>query len=163
LYASTPQTKKFLALTLGNETYAIDLSCIQEIKSAKPKIPITKISGAPPHILGIMTLTDKVITVVDLRIYYHLQTQDYADFDVLVIINIKGKYFAIIVDAVLDIVELMSENIKSAPDFTTIIHRDYIEGIGTSNELVLVIVNMEKLIYNEELQIAKHIPDTSQS
>jgi len=155
-YKSSFQGVKFLVFKLGAEEYAIDILHVQEIKSAKSITQITKIPGSPPHIIGVITLHETVIPLIDLRILNHT-LKDEKNFNVVMILNIHNKQVGIVVDAVIDIIELISEQIKPAPDFVSIIKKEYITGIANINEDMIMIIDVKKLLLSEELQLALHI------
>lgn len=150
--------KKFLTFFLSEEEYGIDILNVQEIKNVKHNlITITKIANAPPHIKGFIYLHDRIIPIVDLRLFYNLKSVEYEKIDVIIILNVSQKNIGIAVDAVSEIVELTPGEIKHPPEFIPIIKQDYIQGIGTIKEKLLIILDIEKLILSKELQVVEQI------
>lgn len=149
-------TEKFLTFLLANQLYAINLKDIQEIKGSKEKIALTNILNAPPHMRGLLTLHEKIIPVIDLRILYEIEHASSYEFDVLLIVNINERSVAIAVDNVLDIIELSIDDVKPPPDFSSIIERNYINGIGSYQDQLFMILNIEKLLNQHHYQEENH-------
>lgn len=146
--------RKFLTFTLGDEQWAIDILKVQEIKGSESSIKITSIPDVPPHIKGIFYLHDMIVPIVDLRIFYHIKPTECEQLKAIIVLNTKQSLLGIVVDAVLDIVEITTDQIKPAPEFSTLTHHHYIEGIGSVNDKLLIILDVEKLIFSEELKIS---------
>jgi purine-binding chemotaxis protein CheW len=90
---------------------------------------------------------------VDLRIKFQAAQVTYHEFTVVIIINVLGKVVGIVVDGVSDVIELPPQSIKPAPEFGASLDTRYITGLGTLNDQMLILVDIEKLIGSDELQI----------
>jgi purine-binding chemotaxis protein CheW len=145
--------KKYLTFALGNEVYAIDILHVQEIKGSKSELQITAINDVPPHIKGVIYLHDIIVPVVDLRVFYHLKPADHQESNVVMMVNVNKQVIGMMIDAVLDIVDLYPNDIKRSPEFLSIIHHSYIDGIGARNDELMMILNVDKLFSNAELQV----------
>jgi purine-binding chemotaxis protein CheW len=58
------QTKHYLSLRVGQQWYGIDVSHIKQVLHF---MELTELPGTPPDILGLLTLRDQVMPVIDLR------------------------------------------------------------------------------------------------
>lgn len=152
--------KKFLIFTLDKEEYAIDILKVQEIKPSLASLEMSHIVNVPSHIKGIAYLHGNIIPLVDLRIYYRIRPDENNDSNVLIILNLNNKFVGIVVDNVLDIQEITSEQTKVAPEFCSIINRSYIQGIGVVSNRLLIMLDIEKLIFSSELHISNVVEKT---
>jgi len=57
------------------------------------------------------------------------------------------------VDAVADVVGLTAEQIKPAPELSITLNIEYVMGLGTRGEQMLILLDIEKLITSRELGI----------
>ena len=141
---------EYLTFTLGNESYGIDILKVQEIRGYDA---VTQIANAPEFIKGVINLRGVIIPIVDMRIKFRVGTAEYDEFTVVIIINVLGKVVGIVVDTVSDVVGLAADLIKPAPEFGSAFDTDYITGLGTVNDQMLILVDIERLMGSREMQL----------
>lgn len=152
---NTNKTKNILTFVLGDEAYAIDILKVREIKGVQHAMEITKMVDVPAHVRGLIRLHDAIVPIIDLRIFYQLKPAQYNELNVIIVLNIAEQLIGVVVDTVLDIIEIKVEQIKSAPSFYAANYHGCIEGIVTINDKLLILLDIEKLIFNEALQLKK--------
>ena len=145
-----PVPSEYLTFTLASETYGIDILKVQEIRGYDS---VTRIANTPEFIKGVINLRGVIVPILDLRIKFQAAQVTYHEFTVVIIINVLGKVVGIVVDGVSDVIELPPQNIKPAPEFGASLDTRYITGLGTLNDQMLILVDIEKLIGSDELQI----------
>lgn len=148
---------KLLTFTLAEETYAINILNVQEIKSINNELNMTTLSDVPSHIMGIIALNEMIIPIVDLRIFFHIPFKKNNKTAAVILLTMENVMLGIIVDSVVDIIELSEKNIKQPPELFSLIHREYVAGIATYHDTLLIIIDVKKLILSDTLQIAKQI------
>ena len=139
---------EYLAFTLGSEEYGIDILKVQEIRGYEA---VTRIANAPEFIKGVINLRGIIIPVVDMRIKFNLGEPVYDQFTVVIILNISGRIVGMVVDSVSDVTTLTPEQVKPAPEMGTAFSSDYMIGLGTIDERMLILVNIDKLMSSEEM------------
>jgi purine-binding chemotaxis protein CheW len=142
--------QEFLTYTLGSEEYGIEILKVQEIRSYEQ---VTKIANAPEFIKGVVNLRGTIVPIVDMRIKFNLGTADYTEFTVVIILNVAGRVVGMVVDSVSDVIALMPEQIRPAPDFSSSFDVKYITGLGTVDERMLILVNIEKLMSASDMAL----------
>lgn len=147
----TVDSGQFLTLRLGDEEYAIDILRVQEIRSYEEP---TKMVNSPDFIKGVINLRGVIVPIVDLRLKLSIPKVDYTEFTVVIILNVRGTVVGAVVDAVSDVVTLLSENIKPAPQFESKIESRFIVGLANLGERMLIVMNMEALMSNAELGLS---------
>ena len=140
--------REFLAFTLGSEEYGIDILKVQEIRGYEA---VTRIANAPEFIKGVINLRGIIIPVVDMRIKFNLGNATYDQFTVVIILNIGGRVVGMVVDSVSDVTTLTPEQVKPAPEMGTAFSSDYMIGLGTIDERMLILVNIDKLMSSSEM------------
>jgi purine-binding chemotaxis protein CheW len=141
---------EFLTFTLGNEEYGMNILKVQEIRGYDA---VTTIANTPEFIKGVVNLRGTIVPIVDLRIKFHLGTVDYNELTVVIILNLGHRVVGIVVDGVSDVLSLTPEQIRPAPDFTGGLDTHYIMGLGTVDERMLILVDIEKLMNSNEIAL----------
>ena len=142
--------REYLTFRLGKEEYGIDILKVQEIRSYDA---VTAIANAPEFIKGVVNLRGTIVPIVDLRIKFNVGDAHYDAFTVVIILNIARRVVGVVVDSVSDVLTLQGGQIKPAPEFATTLNTQYILGLGTVDERMLILVDIEKLITAPELSI----------
>jgi len=141
---------EFLTFTLGAEEYGMDILKVQEIRGYDA---VTVIANTPPFIKGVINLRGIIVPIVDLRIKFNLGKIDYDQFTVVIILNLGTRVVGIVVDSVSDVLSLTPEQIKVAPALSAALDTRYIMGLGTVDERMLILVDIEKLMSSNEMAL----------
>lgn len=150
--ASEGDGKEFLAFTLGSEEYGIDILKVQEIRGYEP---VTRIANAPGFIKGVVNLRGTIVPVVDMRLKLGLGSAEYDQFTVVIILNIGGRIVGMVVDSVSDVMTLSDRHIRTAPDVNTALDASCLLGLGTLEERMLILVDIEKLMGSDEMGLTE--------
>ena len=87
---------EFLIFRLAAEEYGIDVVRVQEIRSYQPP---TCIANAPDFVRGVINLRGVVMPILDLRLKFALQSVEYNDLTVVILLNLGRRVVDVIVDA----------------------------------------------------------------
>ena len=145
---------EFLAFTLGKEEYGIDILKVQEIRGYEA---VTRIANAPEFVKGVVNLRGIIVPIVDMRIKFNLGEPTYDQFTVVIILNIGGRVMGMVVDSVSDVITLSAEQIKPAPEMGTAFNTDYLIGLGTLDERMLILIDIDKLMSSSEMGLIEKI------
>jgi len=148
---STHQNE-FLTFTLGAEEYGIDILKVKEIRGYDA---VTRIANAPDYIKGVINLRGTIVPIVDMRIKFKLGKVEYNQFTVVIILSVAGRMVGMVVDSVSDVITLASEQIKPAPEFGASLDTRYIIGLGTVEERMLILVDIEKLMTGRDMDLVE--------
>ena len=144
------QAQEYLTFTLGHEEYGVDILKVQEIRGyEKP----TAIANAPAFIKGVVNLRGTIVPIVDMRIKFNIGEVKYDQFTVVIILNVAGRIVGVVVDGVSDVIALTAEQMRPAPDFSSSFDTQYITGLGTVEERMLILVDIEKLMSGAEMAL----------
>ncbi len=147
-------THEFLAFTLGQEEYGIDILKVQEIRGYES---VTRIANSPEYIKGVVNLRGTIVPIVDMRIKFNLGIPTYDQFTVVIILNIGTRVMGMVVDSVSDVTTLTNEQIRPAPDMGSVFETNYLIGLGTLGERMLILVDIEKLMSSTEMGLIEKI------
>jgi purine-binding chemotaxis protein CheW len=143
-----------LAFKLGNEEYGIKILKVQEIRGYEA---VTRIASAPDHVKGVVNLRGTIVPIVDMRIKFKLGEPTYDQFTVVIILNIQDRVVGMVVDAVSDVISLTAEQIKPAPDMGGALNTDYLVGLGTVDERMIILVDIDRLMSSEEMGVIESL------
>ena len=147
---TTELTQEFLAFTLGNEEYGIDILKVQEIRGYEV---VTRIANAPDFLKGVINLRGIIVPIVDMRIKFHLGEPTYDQLTVVIILNIGSRIVGMVVDSVSDVMTLLPSQVRPAPEMNTTFNGDFLIGLGTLEERMLILVDIEKLMASPEMAL----------
>jgi len=148
--AASHQLNEFLTFRLGAEEYGIDILKVQEIRGYDSDA-ITQIANSPDFIKGVVNLRGIIVPIIDMRIKFMLGNADYDQFTVVIILNVGGRIVGIVVDGVSDVISLNMEQLRPTPEFGSVIDTKYITGLGTLDDRMLIMVDIEKLMNSEDM------------
>jgi purine-binding chemotaxis protein CheW len=144
--------REYLIFRLESEEYAIDILKVQEIRGYDA---VTRIMGAPEHVLGVINLRGVIVPIVDLRRKFRLAEARYDALTVVIILNVGGQVVGAVVDSVSDVVELTPDQIRPAPEVNPDPAGNFVAGLGSisggEHQRMLVLIDIERLMAGVDL------------
>ena len=104
---------KFLIFAMSNEKYALNIDFLREIILAD--VNYTDIAGSSDDLLGLITLREDLITVIDLRSYYGFKSER-SEKNRILISSYKGETIGLLVDDIVDIKTILDKDIEYMKD-----------------------------------------------
>ncbi len=92
-----------------------------------------------------------------MRIKFNLGDPTYDQFTVVIILNIGGRVVGMVVDSVSDVITLSPEQVKPAPEMGTALNTDYLIGLGTLDERMLILVDIDRLMSSAEMGLIEQL------
>ncbi|WP_039989209.1 chemotaxis protein CheW [Paraglaciecola arctica] len=145
--ANGDEVLQWVTYKLGDETYGINVMQVQEVLRHTEIAPVP---GAPDYVLGIINLRGNVVTVIDTRSRFGLPASGITDSTRIVIIESEEQVVGILVDSVAEVVYLRSSEIDSAPNVGTEESAKFIQGVSNRDGELLILVDLNKLLNDEE-------------
>lgn len=148
------QHGRYLTFSLDNEVYGIEIKCVNEIIGVQP---ITTIPEVPAYVKGIINLRGKIIPVIDVRLKFGKEPMEYNDRTCIVVIDINDVYVGLIVDNVDEVLTIDDEDIATPPVANMGFENRYIKGIGKAGNSVQLLLDSDKLLRVDEMDIIEEI------
>lgn len=143
---------QFLTFSLVNEEYGVDILRVQEIKGWTP---VTHIPNAPAYLKGVLNLRGTIVPIVDLRMRFNLEAVDYTPTTVVIVLSLvsegRERTFGIVVDAVSDVLNIAPADIRPKPDFGTVVDADFINGLATVGEHMVMLLDIDRLLRPDQV------------
>ena len=141
------EADEFLTFALGKEEYCDDILKVQEIRSYEG---VTRLPDAPDYIKGVINLRGVIVPVIDMRLKFRL-TAEYNALTVMIVLNVADRVVGIVVDRVSDVVRLSGEQVREVPEVGAAIDRQFLTGIGTLEDRMLILLDIERLMTSAEM------------
>lgn len=140
------QKDKYLTFTLAGEDYAVEIKNVIEI------IGIQKVTAVPnvkPYIKGIINLRGIINPVIDVRMRFRIEPRDYDDRTCIIVVKVNTSSVGLIVDEVSEVMNISEDSINLPPKTNKGTHSRFIQGIGKVGDQVKIILNINRLLYDE--------------
>ena len=142
--------EQFLSFQLGAEEYGIDILRVQEIRAYEKA---TRMPNTPAYIKGVINLRGVIVPVIDLRMKFGLESAEYNEMTVVVVLNLAHRTVGIVVDSVSDVLALAAGDIRPAPEFTARVDNAFVRGLATVDQRMLIIADIERLMTGAEMAL----------
>lgn len=137
---------QYLSFFLGDEEYAIDILAVREIRGWSKA---TRIPNAPPFMLGVLNLRGAIVPIIDLRLRFSVEKIEYTATTVVIVVAIGKRQFGIVVDGVSDVLDVSAEEVCPVPDFGVAIDVDYLRGLTTREDHMIMLLDPARLAGGE--------------
>jgi len=144
--------RELLTFTLGNEEYGIDILKVQEIRGYDA---VTTIANSPEFIKGVINLRGIIVPIIDMRIKFNLGNVTYNQLTVVIILNVANRVVGIVVDGVSDVITLTADQLKPAPEFSSSLDTQYITGLGTVDDRMIIVMDIERLMTSRDMDLVE--------
>ncbi len=147
---------KFLTFHLAGEDYGIEIRFVTEIIGIQK---ITEVPDLAECVKGVINLRGKVIPVMDVRLRFGLPARDYDDRTCIVVVEISDTAVGLVVDHVNEVSQIPAGNIEPAPRTGRESGR-YIQGMGKIDNRVKILLDVNRLLFADELQSLGELAQT---
>ncbi|MBD1556067.1 chemotaxis protein CheW [Vibrio sp. S9_S30] len=145
---------QWVTFQLEDETYGINVMQVREVLRYTEIAPVP---GAPDYVLGIINLRGNVVTVIDTRSRFGLMQGEITDNTRIIVIESERQVIGILVDSVAEVVYLRSSEIDTTPSVGTDESAKFIQGVSNRDGKLLILVDLNKLLSDEEWEDMAHL------
>lgn len=140
---------QMIVFDLGDEEYGADINQVREIIRTGV---ITPIPDSPDFIRGISNIRGEVPVIIDLKSRLFLPAVKREIEDRHIVITEQDKnIFGLLVDEVTEVLRIPQSDIKPAPEIVTRIDREYVNGVITLENRLIILLDLAKVLSAEEL------------
>jgi purine-binding chemotaxis protein CheW len=144
------EIQQYVIFSLDEQVYGIEILKLKEVVSYRKITPLPNMRG---FIKGIINLRGVILPVFDLREKFRLAETTYTPFHSIIVMEILGRVMGVIVDEISDVVELFPEEVQATANLPPGVQTEYIKGIGKKEDSLIVLLDVDKLLSSEELEI----------
>jgi len=136
--------QQVVVFQLGNESYGVDISKVQEIKAM---VPITSVPRAPEFVEGVINLRGQITPVVNLHTRFGLEKREYSRDTRIIVVNMDGDWVGLIVDSVSEVMRLSDDVIEHPSELVATVDSDFIRGIAkVDEERLVILLDLERML-----------------
>jgi len=147
-------SSQFLTFLLAGEEYGIDILRVQEIKGWEEA---TVIPNTPDYIQGVINIRGTIVPIIDLRRRFNLDLLKYGATTVVIVLRVesanRSRIMGMVVDAVSDVYNVPTDEMKPPPDFGTAISIEFVRGLATVDDKMVIMLDIDKLLNSDELRV----------
>ncbi len=140
-------SEQFLTFMLAGEEYGVEILSVQGVQGWSKTTPIP---NTPDYILGVINLRGAIVPIIDLRKRFELEAIPYGSTTVVVVVKVTNeesdRTVGIVVDGVSEVYRLDNKDIQAAPEFGDAVKTEYIKGLATADEKMIILLEINKLI-----------------
>ena len=152
---------QYLTFILDSKLFAFDVLKTREVLSL---IPITPIPGTPAYMTGVLNLRGSVVPVIDLRKKFGIAEAAFTENTSIIIVetSVSGETLIVgtLVDAVKGVRVFEANQIEPPPKVGMKLNLDLIHAIGKTEKDFTMILNVDKVLSDEDLSLAKDLAET---
>tara|TARA_B100001094_G_scaffold10059_1_gene9093 strand:+ start:2421 stop:2921 length:501 start_codon:yes stop_codon:yes gene_type:complete len=137
---------QWVTFCLGNETYGINVMDVQEVLRYTEIAPVP---GSPEYVVGIINLRGNVVTVMDSRLRFGLESIDIDDNTRIVIVEYEQQVVGMLVDSVAEVVYLRMSEIDPGPNIGDEGSARFVRGVCNKDNVLLILLDLAKLLAEE--------------
>jgi purine-binding chemotaxis protein CheW len=101
-------------------------------------------------VLGVLNLRGSIVPIVDLRMRLAFERAEYTAVTVIIVLSILSangrRDVGVVVDAVSDVVNVQTNEVKPAPDLGSQNSIEYIQGLATIADRMVMLLDIDRLI-----------------
>ncbi|TDT68583.1 purine-binding chemotaxis protein CheW [Hypnocyclicus thermotrophus] len=143
---------------LDKNYYGVHILQVQEIIKMTE---ITQLPNTPDFIKGIVNLRGNIVPIMNLRKRFGLTEQKENENAKILILKLEELQFGIIVDEISEVEKVSVSSIEAPPKIVSGVRGEFINGIAKTNDRLLILLNIEKILTLEEKEILKEIEETN--
>jgi purine-binding chemotaxis protein CheW len=135
--------REFLAISLGQQLYGVELIQIREILSPPP---LTIVPRAPRYVMGVCSVRGQLVTVVELKQVLSLPEGGPTRRARILLSECRGEIVGFFVDEVRQVIRLSEGEIEPASAALGGEAPEHVIGIGRPGNDVLILLALERTI-----------------
>ena len=145
--AAAGGNRQVLTFLLGGETYGVDILRVKEIRGWSP---VTRIPRSTEAVLGVLNLRGAIVPIIDLRVRFALRAAQFTSVTVIIVLSLHTadgqRECGIVVDSVRDVADVAPDSVRPAPTLNAGDTSEFIEGITTCDDRMLILLDADKLV-----------------
>jgi purine-binding chemotaxis protein CheW len=149
---ATGRAGKYLTFKLSGEEYGLEILRVTTIIGL---MEITAVPQTPDYVRGVINLRGKVISVVDMRAKFGMETTEDTNETCIIVVEVKkgaeSVHMGILVDSVSEVLNIAGDDIEDAPSFGGAqVDTEFILGIAKAGNSVKILLDIDKVLAGHE-------------
>ncbi len=138
--------KRYIVFHVGNETYGIDISCVNTIIQMPE---ITRVPNAPHSFSGVMNLRGEIISVMSLNKKINSVKDTYTKDSRVIVVELgDGNLMGLIVDSVKEVITVDGNDVEEPSPFLKK-EESLVTGVAKVGDNIITIIEVASLLERE--------------
>ena len=142
---------KYLIFQLGEEEFGAGVLKVKEIMKMQE---VTSVPQTPSFVQGVINLRGKIVPVINLRRKFKLPEQENTERTCIVVVRMQlngiEQPMGIVVDGVVEVLTLSSDDIEDTPDFGLDGIMPYVQGMAKIKGKVKILLDIDQVLSNQD-------------
>jgi purine-binding chemotaxis protein CheW len=147
----------YLTFVIGKEYFAVNVQYVLEVLQHQQ---ITPVPQTPAHILGIINFRGDILPVIDTRQKFNIAIDDDAIRQITIVFDVSTEGQSVVIaataDAVKDVIEIDSAEIKPVPEMGISYDSRLIAGAIRRENQFIMLLDMHKMFLMSDLAFAEN-------
>lgn len=143
------QIVQLIVFHLEDEEFGVPISEVREIIATGP---VTPIPNSPKFIVGVINVRGEVPVVINLKERFSLRRKKEIESKHIVLTEQDKSLFGLLVDEVTEVLRVEENTITKAPELVTRIHEDYVKGVLTIDNRLILLLDLAKVLSEQDLE-----------
>lgn len=140
-----------IAFKVQEDEYCVDIMSVREIRGWTPA---TRIPHAPSYVRGVINLRGAVLPIIDLGARLGFDLTEPSERNVIIVAQIDGQLFGLLVDAVSDIMTITSDDLQPTPNIGSEQARSFIKNVIAREEQMIRFIDLKQILPQQMAQVA---------
>jgi purine-binding chemotaxis protein CheW len=149
--AEPPDYLEVLEFFLASERYGLETAYVREVHPMKE---LTPLPCTPPFILGIINVRGQILSVIDLKRFFHLPDRGLSDLNKVIILRRGRLEVGIRADAVSGVRAVLVPEVQEPLPTLEGLSPDYLKGITKE---ALIVLDAEKILADPRLIVHEEV------
>lgn len=136
-------SEPYVLAIIRNTAYAIPSRSVERMEMVEH---VTPVPNAPVFVDGIIFSRGQVVPAVNMRRRFGFEAADYDLSTRILVISHEERLVGLIVDSAREFINISADVIQPAPDVVSGVNGQYIRGIATVNDRIILILDVAGLL-----------------
>lgn len=138
-----PTARTYILFTVAGTTYAVRS---QEVRHLEMIEQVTAVPHAAPFVEGVVFSRGKVVPVVNLRVRFGFERTARDLRNRLLVVDVGGRAIGLMADDAREFITIADEAIHPPGDAVAGLSGNYLEGVATIGDRIVLIVNINHVV-----------------
>lgn len=144
----TEELLQLVSFKIGEAEFGVDILKVQEINKM---MELTSVPNTPSFVEGVVNLRGRIIPVLNLRSRLGLEIKEYDSETRIIVVELNERTIGFIVDEVKEVLRIPKSITEQPPDVVSGVNSAYITAIGKLEDRLLILLDLTKILTNEEV------------
>lgn|SRR5689334_19024816 len=133
----------YILFTVAGTSYALPSQAVAHVEMVEQ---ITRVPDAPPFVDGVVFSRGQVVPAINMRARFGFERAPLDLSTRLLVVQSRGRSVGLLVDACREFLTLPPASIHPPADALTGLGTQYVDGVATTGERLIVVLGLERLL-----------------